>query len=349
VSVILLRQAGARAMASVRNNEALLRRRVRWVLDIAATTWWLFAALGAFQIREPVMMALHAVAAAPLEVGSLKVSFGDLMTFAVAIALAFLLSRFVRFILVEDILPRLALEPGVRPMVLMLVHYAIVGLGVIFGVAAAGFPVDRLPLLISAFGVGFGLQHQVNNFVSGLSLIFERPIRIGDQVQVGTLVGRVESIGIRATVPRTAQGSEVIVPNADLITKEVTNWTLSDRLRRIEITVGVAYGTDPQGVIDLLSAAARGHADVLAQPAPVVLFQRFGESSLDFALRFWTTNDDRWLSVESEVRVAVCRALDAAGIAIPFPQRDLHLVSVDPAVRGALSGPAPGSGRPDPG
>jgi small-conductance mechanosensitive channel len=346
VSVILLRQAGARAMASVRNNEALLRRRVRWVLDIAATTWWLFAALGAFQIREPVMMALHAVAAAPLEVGSLKVSFGDLMTFAVAIALAFLLSRFVRFILVEDILPRLALEPGVRPMVLMLVHYAIVGLGVIFGVAAAGFPVDRLTLLISAFGVGigFGLQHQVNNFVSGLSLIFERPIRIGDQVQVGTLVGRVESIGIRATVPRTAQGSEVIVPNADLITKEVTNWTLSDRLRRIEITVGVAYGTDPQGVIDLLSAAARGHADVLAQPAPVVLFQRFGESSLDFALRFWTTNDDRWLSVESEVRVAVCRALDAAGIAIPFPQRDLHLISIDPAVRGALSGPAPGSG-----
>jgi len=348
VSVILLRQAGARALASVRNNEAILRRRVRWVFDIAATTWWLFAALGAFQIREPVMMALQAVAAAPLGIGSLNVSVGDLMTFGVAIAIAFLLSRFVRFILVEDILPRLALEPGVRPMVLMLLHYVIVGLGAIFGIAAAGFPVDRLTLLISAFGVGigFGLQSLVNNFVSGLSLIFERPIRVGDQVQVGTLLGQVESIGIRATVLRTAQGAEVIVPNADLITKEVTNWTLSDRLRRLEITVGVAYGTDPQRVIDLLSTVARGHADVLAQPAPVVLFQRFGESSLDFALRFWTVNDDRWLGVESEIRVAVCRALDAAGIAIPFPQRDLHLVSVDPAARAALSGPAPDSGRP---
>jgi len=341
VAVILLRQAGARALASVRNNEAMLRRRIRWALDIAATTWWLFAALGAFQIRAPVMMALRAITTAPLGIGSLNVSVGDLLTFGAAIAIAFLLSRFVRFILAEDILPRLALEVGVRPMVLMLVHYAIVGLGVIFGIAAAGFPVDRLTLLISAFGVGigFGLQNLVNNFVSGLNLIFERPIRIGDSVQVGTLLGTVESIGIRATVLRTAQGSEVIVPNADLITKEVTNWTLSDRLRRVEIAVGVAYGTDPQRVIDLLAEAARGHGSVLAQPAPVVLFQRFGESSLDFALRFWTVNDDRWLIVESEVRVAVCRALGEAGIAIPFPQRDLHLVSVDPAARAVLSGP----------
>jgi len=350
VSVILLRQAGARALASVRNNETILRRRVRWVFDIGATTWWVYAALGAFQIRAPVLMALRTIAATPLAIGSLDVSVGDLLTFGVVIAVSVLLSRFVRFMLAEDVLPRLALEPGVQPMVLMLLHYAIVGLGVIFAIAAAGFPVDRLTLLISALGVGigFGLQNLVNNFVSGLSLIFERPIRIGDQIQVGTLLGRVVVIGIRATVVRTFQGAEVIVPNADLITKEVTNWTLSDRLRRIEIAVGVAYGTDPQKVIDLLSATALGHAEVLPRPAPVVLFQGFGDSSLDFALRFWTTSEDRWVGVESEVRVAVCGALKAAGIAIPFPQRDLHLVSVDPAARGALHGAAPG-GAPGPG
>ncbi|HZM68834.1 MAG TPA: mechanosensitive ion channel domain-containing protein [Candidatus Cryosericum sp.] len=341
MAVIGLRQAAARTLASVRNNDAFLRRRVRRVLDVAAVTWWVSVTLEAFSVREPVMNALASVAAASLEVGSLKVSLGDLLTFAAAILIAFLLSRFARFVLDEDILPALSIEPGVRPMVLTLVHYILVGLGVIFGIAAAGFPVDRLTLLISALGVGigFGLQNLVNNFVSGLSLIFERPIRIGDQVQVGTLLGRVERIGLRATVLRTVQGSEVIVPNADLIAKEVTNWTFSDRLRRVEITVGVAYGTDPERVLDLLVAAARGHADVLPEPAPIALFQRFGESSLDFALRFWAVGDDRFFVVESEVRMAVWRALGAAGIAIPFPQRDLH-VSVDPAALDVLSGPA---------
>jgi small-conductance mechanosensitive channel len=350
VTIIALRQAGARSLASVRNNGALLRRRIRWLLDLAAISWWVSLALGAFRIRDLVLDSLRAVAATPLEVGSLRVSLGDLLTFAVAIFIAFLLSRLVRFVLAEDVLPPLSIEPGVRPMVLTLVHYIIVGLGVIFGIAAAGFPVDRLTLLISAFGIGigFGLQNLVNNFVSGLSLIFERPIRIGDQVQVGTLLGRVESIGLRATVLRTVQGSEVIVPNADLITKEVTNWTLSDLLRRVEINVGVAYGTDPQRVIALLTAAARGHEAVLPQPAPVVLFQRFGESSLDFALRFWTIGDDRWLTVESEVRVAVWRALGEAGISIPFPRRDLHIVSAEPAAREALGRPAPDRPAPDP-
>jgi potassium-dependent mechanosensitive channel len=350
VVVIGLRQAGPRRLASVRNNGPLLRRRIRRVLDVAAIAWWVSIALGAFRIREPVLEGLRLLAATPLEVGSLRVSLGDLLTFATAIVIAVLLSRFVRFVLSEDILPPLSVEPGVRPMMLMLVHYIIVGLGVIFGIAAAGFPVDRLTLLISALGVGvgFGLQNLVNNFVSGLSLIFERPIRIGDQVQVGALVGRVESIGLRATVVRTVQGSEVIVPNADLITKEVTNWTLSDRLRRIEIAVGVAYGTDPEKVIALLGGAARGHTSVLPDPPPVVVFQRFGESSLDFALRFWTIGDERWATVESEVRIAVSRALAGAGIAIPFPQREMRIVSGDPSVLPNLGRPAPGPRAPEP-
>ncbi len=132
--------------------------------------------------------------------------------------------------------------------------------------------------------MGFGLQGVVNNFVSGLIWLFERPVQVGDRVQVGDLTGDVGHIGIRATSIRTREGSEVIVPNASLVSSEVIDWTLSDPQRRIDVPVGVAYGTDPERVIDLLVRAAREHSETLKNPAPTVLFLGFGESSLDFFL-----------------------------------------------------------------
>jgi small-conductance mechanosensitive channel len=178
-------------------------------------------------------------------------------------------------------------------------------------------------------GIGFGLQNVINNFVSGLILLFERPIQVGDTVQKGTLVGEVRRIGIRSSTVRTWEGAEVIVPNANLIAEEVVNWTLSDRNRRIDVEVGVAYGSDPEQVIRILQGAAEGHAHVLSDPPPMALFKGFGESSLDFELRVWTAHPERWMPTRSEVCIAIGTALREAGIAIPFPQRDLHLVSVD--------------------
>jgi potassium-dependent mechanosensitive channel len=144
----------------------------------------------------------------------------------------------------------------------------------------------------------------------------------------------VERIGIRASVVRTWQGAEVIVPNANLISSEVINWTLSDDRRRMEIPVGVAYGTAPEEVLELLLGVARAHPEVLADPEPVALFTGFGDSSLDFELRAWTTGDI--VIIPSELRVAINRALAEAGIEIPFPQRDLHLRSVAPAAADRL-------------
>ena len=137
---------------------------------------------------------------------------------------------------------------------------------------------------------------------------------------------------------RTFDGAEVIVPNADLISGRLVNWTLSDRLRRIDVSIGVKYGTDPDRVLELLTDVVKGHAQVLDDPTPQALFMEHGDSSLNFLLRFWTPNFDNWWVIKSDVTVAVNHALKEAGIEIPFPQRDLHLRSVDPSI--GLPGPA---------
>jgi small-conductance mechanosensitive channel len=167
--------------------------------------------------------------------------------------------------------------------------------------------------------------------------MFERPIQIGDTIDIEGLRGEMKRIGIRASVVRTFDGAEVIVPNGDLISVRVTNWTLSDRLRRVELPIGVKYGTDPKAVLELLVEAAKKHEDVLDDPPPVGLFVGFGDSSLDFLLRFWTTQFDRWRRVCSQVAVTVNDDLATAGIEIPFPQRDLHLKSMEETVRQAIT------------
>jgi small-conductance mechanosensitive channel len=177
-------------------------------------------------------------------------------------------------------------------------------------------------------GIGFGLQNIVNNFVSGLVLAFERPIQVGDVIQMGSVSGHVRKIGLRSSTIRVFDGSEVIVPNANLISNEVTNWTLSDRLRRLELSVGVEYGTDPRQMLEILERVAKEHPDVQEHPAPVPLFVGFGDSSLDFLIRFWTARAD-FPSVTSDIAVEVNAALKEADISIPFPQRDLHLRSVE--------------------
>jgi len=222
----------------------------------------------------------------------------------------------------------------------MLINYTILTLGFLSAMAVAGIEVSQFAIIFGALGVGigFGLQNIVNNFISGLILVFERPVKIGDTIEVGTMIGEVRRIGIRSSTVRTFDGAEVIVPNGNLISAEVINWTLSDRIRRIKVAAGVAYGTDPQKVIDILVKVAKESDDILGFPEPNALFKGFGASSLDFELRAWTANFDRWMRVASQITVDVNRELVEAGIEIPFPQRDLHLRSVEPSAGRALSG-----------
>jgi small-conductance mechanosensitive channel len=201
-----------------------------------------------------------------------------------------------------------------------------------------------MTILVSAFGVGigFGLQSVVNNFVSGLILLFERPIHVGDIVEVGDLSGEVSRIGIRASTVRTWQGAEIIVPNAQLVTERVTNWTLSDRTRRIDLRVGVDYGSAPDKVVAVLEAVARAHPQIMQTPAPQAVFSAYGDSSINYQLRAWTNRFERWPAIQTELAAAVYAALHAAGMSLPFPQREVRLLP------DARTGSAAPTDRPKP-
>jgi potassium-dependent mechanosensitive channel len=178
-------------------------------------------------------------------------------------------------------------------------------------------------------GVGFGLQNVINNFASGLILLFERPVRVGDTVVMDGEWATIQKIGLRSTVMVTFDQSELIVPNGDLVSEKVTNWTLSNPTARIILPMGVAYGTSIEDVLSILMESAFAHEAVLKEPPPEALFVGFGDSSLDFELRVWVGNIRLRLQVRSVVLTEVERRLAEAGIEIPFPQRDLHLRSVD--------------------
>src|SRR5207245_4078905 len=189
--------------------------------------------------------------------------------------------------------------PRARPAayeISSLLHYAVLFLGFLLAVGALGVDLNKFTVLAGAFGVGlgFGLQGVVNNCVSGLIVLVERPIHVGDAIQMSDLAGEVRRIGIRATTVRTWEGAEVIVPNASLVSEKLTNWTYSDRLRRMDLPVGVAYGSAPEKVLELLLAVAHAHPGVLAQPVPEALFMGFGESALYFELRAWTGRFNQW-------------------------------------------------------
>jgi potassium-dependent mechanosensitive channel len=207
-----------------------------------------------------------------------------------------------------------------------MVRYVIVVIGFVFAVAALGIDLNRLTIVAGALGVGvgIGLQSMVANFVSGLIVLLERRLHVGDAVQLGALEGRIREIGIRASIIRTWDGAEVIVPNAALTSERVTNWTLSDTLRRVTLDIGVAYSADPRHVLEMLCSVATAHPKAVSDPPPVALCIGFGESALNFQLRAWTRVDDAE-SFRSELAIAVHAAVAAAKIEIPFPQRDVHI------------------------
>jgi potassium efflux system protein len=338
-----------RRLRTVRSDPEGLERPLRLLLRIGAVGAWLYFVLGFLAVRDPVFAAVSGVLSAPIGYGALSISLGGVLAFALTLWISWLLARIIDTTLNQEVYPRISLPRGVPFALSSLTRYTILVLGFLAAVAALGFDLDRLTLVASAFGVGigFGLQNVVNNFVSGLILLFERPVQVGDRVEMTGVSGDIKRIGIRASVVRTFDGADVIVPNGSFISDVVTNWTLADRLRRITLPVGVAYGTDPERVIELLLEVARRHDLVLADPEPRAFFLAFGESSLDFEVRVWTSEYDSRLQIQSDLAVAVNRALAENGIEIPFPQRDLHVRSVNPGSGLALSGRS--RPEPDPG
>jgi small-conductance mechanosensitive channel len=337
--VLLLAFLNSRGAPMVVRHRALLERRGRLAIKVIAAGMWILFVLWIMRIIEQSAQIVALVMTKKWTVGKLHIGLGGIVAFTLALTLGIVIARFLRFILDEGVFPRMSLPRGVPAAISTTVGYLVVIAGFVMAFLAAGLEMSQFTFLIGAFGVGigFGLQNVVNNFVSGLILLYERPIQVGDVLEVGTIRGRVKRIGIRSSTLATFDGAEVIVPNASLISAEVVNWTLSDRVRRVDIPVGAGYGSDPSKVLQILDQVARAHAEVLRSPAPTALFVRFGESSLDFELRIWAPEYDDSIRVGSDVRTAIVAAFKEAGIEIPFPQRDLHVKSVADAVGRAMT------------
>jgi potassium efflux system protein len=304
-------------------------KRARAVLRSVGVIVWATFALRYFGLWNVAVDLAQTVLGAELRRGSLSLSLNDVLVFGLIVGAAFAVSRLIRFVLAEDVYPRLSVGRGLPSVLSTLLHFAILLVGFLMALAAVGVDLTKVTILAGAFGVGigFGLQGVVNNLVSGLILLVERRINVGDAVQVGDVGGQVQHMGMRACTVRTWDGAEIIVPNGTLVSEKVANWTLSDDRRRIDVAVGVAYGTRPEQVMEILISVARGHKQVLVEPAPVALFKSFGDSALQFELRVWTDRFDLWVFTQSELSVAVYEALRASGIEIPLPQREIRLRS----------------------
>ncbi len=286
-------------------------------------------------------------------IGSVSISIIDLFWAVVAFTATIVISRLVQRALTERILPRMWLDPGVQHSISAGIGYVGVALAIVLASATLGLDLSNLAIIAGALsvGIGFGLQNIVNNFVSGLILLVERPIKVGDWIVAAGHEGFVKKINVRATEIETFQRASVIVPNSELLSSSVINWTHKNRHARLEVPVGVAYGSDVDQVMAVLLDCLKADPQVMDRPEPFVLFEGFGDSSLDFEARGFIANVERIFRVSSDLRVAIYKALAVEGIEIPFPQRDVHLRDID-RLAGAIAGrdtpPAAKSGADTP-
>ena len=325
-------------LGMVRNFKLKIERRARRLARWLAIGLWLLTTLDLLALLEPASDGLLKMLAAPMKFGETSLSLGGILTFIGTIWAAVLLSRLSRFVLDQDVFTRLSLPRGIPYALTTILHYVLLVGGVMLAIVSTGINLDRFTIIAGAVsvGAGFGLQGIVNNFVSGLILLFERPVKVGDSVEMANRGGQIQHIGIRACIMRTGEGAEIIVPNSMLISSEVTNWTLTDRQRRIDVPIGVAYGNDPEHIMQLLTAIAANHPDILTFPPPDTQFAGFGVSALEFKLSAWTARFERTGTIRSELCVTIYKALKQENIEIPFPQSSLHLRSIDQGVLDVL-------------
>ena len=297
------------------------------LLKLGLLAGWGLWTLDALRLLDPMHDLALRLGAVEVGIGEAQATLAGITILVAVVVASFWLSSTLRRILAGDVLPALRLPRGVGNSIATLTHYAVLLVGFAFALSAAGFELSKLAIVLGALGVGIGLglQDVVRNFVSGLILMVERPLQPGDVVDLGGDVGKVREIGMRATTISTYDGAEVVVPNGLLLAEKMTNWTLTSDRRRIELTVGVAYGSDPRVVLALLQKTTEQVPGVQTDPAPLVLFSGFGESSLDFIIRAWTARIDDAALLRSELGLAIHDALAQADIEIPFPQRDLRL------------------------
>lgn len=345
VLVVVLLQGAIETLLRTETQGQFLRsiavpfaKRLMSLLQAVLAFGALLAIADVWQLAPSPLATWQIITDYSFRIGDIEITVGRLILAFALLYLAMVVSWLIRSFLQSAAYRRWNFDRGVSDSINMLVHYSLVVVGIVMALAALGVQLQNFAIVAGALGIGigFGLQNVVNNFASGLILLFERPVRVGDTVIVGGEWGTIRKIGLRSTVMQTFDQSEMIVPNADLVSEKVVNWTLTNQNARVILEVGVAYGSDIGQVLEILRRSGTAHEAVMEEPTPQALFMGFGDSSLDFELRVWVREIRARLEVRSAVLTEIERQLSAAGIEIPFPQRDLHLRSVDPSAADIL-------------
>lgn len=310
------------------------KRLIYYLLVLIAATiaiGWSMSSLGSLVIGRWSFAFLRVFTQPYFHIG--KVGITPVLLFKVMafVLVLSVISRQARKFMQNEVLVHTSMDLGQQFAVARITGYLLFVVGMVVGLESIGVDLSSLVVLGGAVGVGvgFGLQNIVNNFVSGLILLIERPIKLGDRVDVGETNGDVVRIAGRSTWVRTNENVVIIIPNSEFISTRVTNWTANDRQVRFSLELGVSYSCRPAEVRELLMKVAVAHPDVLDDPPPEVIFIGFGDSSLDFELRVWTIRQVQTSQrLKSDLYFAVFEAFAEHGIEIPFPQRDLHVRSI---------------------
>lgn len=271
----------------------------------------------------------------------------SMIIFVVFITSFILFGGFIRRTLQNRILPRFEIERGLRYTLSSVTYYIIVTLGVLISFQFVGLDLSSLAVIFGllSVGIGFGLQNITNNFISGLIVLFERPISVGDRVEVGGVEGDVLEINIRSTKIRTLNNISIIVPNQEFVGSNVINYSHGDPTFRLDLSVGVSYASDLEKVLEVLESVGSNHPEVMKTPPPEVHLKEFGDSAWEMQLRVWVPDVKIYRKIRNELNQQIVRAFRENGIEIPFPQHDLHLRS---AVSLPLSDTRQGGGQDKP-
>jgi small-conductance mechanosensitive channel len=293
----------------------------------ALGTWaaFFFGFVTIWDIKPEAIRLIKKILSWGFGVGSINVTLALVISVFLAFYVSILFSRLIRALLERNLYPRRSWDLGIRNAISTGVHYLLVLIGLLVAMHFLGFDLKNITVLAGALGVGlgFGLQNLANNFASGIVLLVERPIKVGDTIKIGELTGKVKKIGARSTAMETIDQATILIPNGELLSGQVTNWTYNNPMAGLSLPVGVAYGSDTEKVKAILLKIAEDHPDVQKDPKPEVEFKGFGDSSLNFVLRIWINDVEDRRNVQTELYFAMEKALRENKIDIPFPHREI--------------------------